>query len=210
MHALPAKLRHATVILALPAVLAACDDEDPTGPDDGTARGTVSAAIEDEGAAAQAASAAAVQSAVSGSMSGTARAFIYSDADGWTSVGTRSGATLELQGSDTATVATNDQVEAGTYTRVRLVLDGFDAEVDAGVVVGGVALDTEVVVEMGGADGQVEIVKDVAPFQVTTDGTLHIRFDLNSETWLDAQAVESEIAADADIEAATTAEVVSG
>ncbi len=201
----------AVAALLAPLTLAACGDDDATGPG---VMGTARAEIYDGSGSsstgpAPASQQAAAASAMSGTMSGTAQASIYSEARGWVELGSASNTSLTMQSEETATVG-SATVEADTYTRVRLVMEGFDADVQAGAVLGGLTLDAAVTITMGGSDGRVVIEKNVTPFTVRADADTRIRFDLNSETWVDQQSAESRTASDAEIVAATTATVQSG
>lgn len=210
MRTLPRTFRTAALALTLPVALLACGDDDPTGP---SASGTVTAQMSDGSSqtqtAAAPAGAAAAQSSASGTLSGSAQAYVYSDTQGWVALGSASNTSLEMQSAETATVG-SAAVEADSYTRVRLVLDGFDAQVDAGSVLGGLTLDASVSITVGGADGRVEIEKTVTPFSVSANSTTTIDFDLNSETWVDQESAESETASDAEVTSATTAIVTAG
>ncbi len=55
-----------------------------------------------------------------------------------------------------------------TYSRVRLVFDGVDAELNAGSLIGTTTLTSDSVIPLGGADRRAEIVKQVAPFSVVS------------------------------------------
>jgi len=204
-------LRHLALALVVPAAMAACDD-DPTGPD-GSARGSVQAEVHDGSSSSQAAAApmgaAAAQSSASGTFSGSAQAYIYSEAQGWVALGSASSTTVAMGDAEGAAVG-SAQVDADSYTRVRLVLDGFDADLEAGSTLGALTLDAAVSITMGGSDGRVEIEKSVQPFTVNAESNSTIRFDLNSESWVDQESAESRSASDAEIRSATTAVVTAG
>lgn len=210
MQHLPKHLRHLALALTLPVALLACGDDDPTGLE---GSGTVTAEVHDDPGASQASQAgtapAAAQSAASGTMSGSAQAFIFSETQGWVAVGSASSTSLAMQSAGTAAVG-SATVGADSYTRVRLVLDGFNAQVDAGSALGGVTLDASVSITMGGADGTVTIEKEITPFTVSTDASANVSFDLNSEMWVDQESAESGSATDAEIQSATTAIATAG
>jgi hypothetical protein len=121
-----------------------------------------SAEISDGSAAgASGPAAAAAQGSVSGTLSGSAEAYIYSATRGWISLGSRE-TSVALQSADESSVG-SASVAADTYTRIRLVLDGFDAYVDAGSNLGGITFDADTDISLGGSEGHVEIVREVTP-----------------------------------------------
>lgn len=202
----------AALLAPLALFLGACDD-DATGPG---ATGTVRAEIYDGSGAGSAGPAPASQQAgpaaastASGTLSGTAQASVWSEARGWVELGSATDASLSMQSEETAAVG-SATVDADTYTRVRLVMEGFDADVQAGAVLGGLTLDAAVTITMGGSDGRVVIEKTVTPFTVSADADTRVRFDLNSETWVDQESAESRTAGDAEIVSATRTTVTSG
>jgi hypothetical protein len=89
-------------------------------------------------------------------------------------------------------------VPVGTYSRVRLVIDGAAAELTAGSVVGTITLGVDTSVSIA-ADGQVVIDLAIAPFTVEGDTNTRILFDLNSEAWLTESAVAVGTVAEADV-----------
>lgn len=202
------KLLRALSLLMVPAALAACSD-DATGPG---GMGSVSAEIQDGTSASGVPSAAApapepAAGSFAGTASGSAQVWIYSDAEGWIALGSPTNATLQMQSSDKTTVYGSASVPAGSYTRVRLVLDGFHANIAAGGILGGLTLTAGVSITMGGSDGRVEIEKSVTPFTVSAQSSTSIGFDLNSEAWVTEQSAQSKAAADAEIQSAASAYV---
>lgn len=202
-----------TLLPVLAAVsMAACDDA--TGPE-GT--GNVSAAVTDGGAPAlymarQTTGPDAGPQAVtafSGTMSGSAQVQIYSSAHGWVDVGSPRSMTCSMQSGSETSVASNASVQAGTYTKVRLILDGFRADLNSGSIIGSVTLSAGVSISVGGGS-RVEIEKEVTPFTVSAESDTKVVFDLNSETWVTEDAAESRTAAAAAVRSATTATVVAG
>lgn len=204
------KILRGLAALAIPAAMAACDD-DATGP---TVTGTVSAEMHDQVGAVSAANAIttpngttspAMASSFSGTASGNAQVSIYSEAEGWIDLGAPADITLDLQGSDRTTLYGSASVPAGSYTRVRLVLEGFDAQLAAGAVVGGLTLSAGASIVVGGTDGRVEIEKTVTPFTVTAESSTTIGFDLNSEAWITEESAQAQSAGDAEVQSATEA-----
>ena len=205
------KILRVLTTLVIPATIAACGD-DSTGPG---GMGTVSATMQDgsgaSGAPAYSTSPASgpatAAGSFSGSASGSAQVYIYSDAEGWVALGSPTNATLQLQSSNTTTLYTSASVPAGSYTKVRLVLDGFNANIAAGGVLGGLTLGVGVTITAGGSDGYVEIEKTVTPFTVSAQSSASVDFDLNSEAWVTEQSAQSKTAADTEIQSATSVNV---
>lgn len=193
--------------LVVTLLAGACSDS--TGPGE---EGRVNAVLTDDPAAslAEAAPSRAAEPAASsfqGEMTGTARAYIYSEAHGWVALGLPASASMTLQSADHAAVHEQASAPAGTYTRVRLVLEGAAADIAAGADLGGLVLDASVRITLGGGDATVEIEKNVPPFTVSASSTATVRFDLNSQAWVNQATAEAKAAADAEIQSATTAQV---
>ena len=182
--------------LLIPATFAACGD-DSTGPET-EINGSVSARMHDGSSSALMARAMTAQS-FAGSASGQAQVQVYSEAQGWVALGS----------PVTTTLYSSASIPVGTYTRVRLVMDGFNADVSAGATLGGLTLSADVRIIMGGADGMIEIEKTVTPFTVSATSSTTIDFDLNSEAWIDEESANAEAASDTEVESATTAVVTS-
>ena len=192
--------------LLIPATFAACGD-DSTGPET-EINGSVSARMHDGSSSALMARAMTAQS-FAGSASGQAQVQVYSEAQGWVALGSPVTSTVQLQSSSTTTLYSSASIPVGTYTRVRLVMDGFNADVSAGATLGGLTLSADVRITMGGADGMIEIEKTVTPFTVSATSSTTIDFDLNSEAWIDEESANAEAASDTEVESATTAVVTS-
>lgn len=198
-----------TVGLAL--ALAACsDDGDMTGP----GQGEVSATVTDDpsstsGSVARASFLDVLGLQASGSFTGTTTADatveVRTESGTWIEVGSVTDADLEMQseGGELA-VGSGTSVDAGSYTAVRLTLENATTTVDAGSSIGGILLDVDVVVAVGGADNSVVIEKELA-FDVDAESSTSVVFDLNAESWVDQSAVDGGAASDADVQAATTA-----
>ncbi len=199
-------LRMLTALL-IPAAFAACSD-DSTGPD-AEINGSVSARMSDGTNSALMAHA-MTAGAFAGSASGQAQVQVFSDAEGWVNLGSPATSTVQLQSNNSATTLySSASVPVGTYTRVKLVMDGFDANVNAGAIFGGLTLSTELRIVMGGADGKIEIEKTVTPFTVSATSSTTIDFDINSEAWINEGSAQSQTASDTEVQSATTAVVTS-
>lgn len=195
------------LVLASALLMGACGDS--TGPGDGR----VSAVIHDAPSASQVAyyqtrsDGPMAASSFHGQMSGSAQVYIYSEASGWIELGSPANASVTLQSGNETTVHSRASVPTGTYTRVRLVLQGFTANIAAGGSLGGLVLSADVSIALGGSDGRVEIEKTVQPFTVSATSSATIRFDMNSEVWCNQSTAASRSATDNEVASATTAEV---
>lgn len=146
--------------------------------------------------------------AFSGELSGDVQVSISSGGTNWFDLGSLNGMTIALQSdSDTSDVHGEQDAPVSTYSQVRLVFDGVDAELKAGSIIGNTTLASDVVVELGGSDRRVEIVKQVAPFSVVTDDAVRrgILFLLNSRLWITEATLQQGVVEDAPIEGAVTA-----
>lgn len=210
-HKLALRLGSTLVLAgALGFGLAACDDDDVTG----TERGEVSASVTDDPSSTSGSIARAsfldilglqASGAFSGTMTADATVEIRNSAGTFIDLGSASNADLEMQSEGgEITVATGTSVDAGTYTAVRLTLENATTTVQAGSSIGGIVLDVDVLVNVGGEDNTVVIEKEME-VDVDAGSSTTVVFDLNAESWIDQAAVDSEMATDADIQAATTA-----
>lgn len=188
----------AFAVALLVAGTAACDEGQ--GPEEGA---SMDAYMEDSsgGAAAQTSGGAFGHT---GTLTGTATVSIFSDANGWISLGNPSAVNFSLQSTEEEQVALNAQVPVGTYTRVRVEFSNAQALITAGSDVGGGVLSADVAVSVGGSDRTVLIDKTITPFTVTASSSSAVRVDMNSELWIDNASVTAESAADAAIQSATS------
>lgn len=196
---------------ALAFGLAACSDD---GGVTGTTRGEVSASMTDDpsstsGSLARAAFLDLLGLQSSGSFSGTmssdARVEIRTRSGTWVDLGSVSSADLEMQSEGgEARIASGTSLDAGSYTAVRLTLENATMTVDAGSSIGGILLDADIDVVVGGDDERVVIQKTI-DLDVDADTQTSVVFDLNSEAWMDSSTAESQTAADSEVQAAATA-----
>lgn len=202
-----------TMVLAVVAVLGtatACTDDDPIEAEMGSASAVIT---DDPSTASAAASALANVEQVdqtagpfSGTFTTTAWVSIRAEGGGWLDLGSPADATVSLQSTgDAATIHADAAVPVGTYTHVRLTLSGAEARIAAGAVLGGLTLDGDVRIEVGGSDGRLVIEKTIEPFTIDTDAHARIRFDLNSEAWVHEQSAKEEAADDDEVQNSTTA-----
>jgi len=203
-------MKRSTAILVTAAALFVGACSDSTGPG---GEGRVNAVLTDAPSGSQVsyqatqAGAPMAASGFQGQMSGSAQVYIYSEAEGWVALGSPSNADVTLQSSSETTVHSQASVPAATYTKVKLILDGGKTDVAAGAVFGGFTLGASVRIIMGGTDGKVEIEKTVQPFTVSASATATVRFDMNSEVWVNQTSSESKTCSDSEVASATAADV---
>lgn len=137
-----------------------------------------------------------------GTLSGTARVEVYSEAEAWVALGEPAEVSFEIFCQESAMIR-EAAVVAGTYTRVRVTLTGFVADVAPGATLQGVTHLDGLVITLGPAGGQVVIEKDLPTVEILPGSTTMLVFDLNSEVWLDAEALASGEAVPEEIAAAT-------
>lgn len=203
--------RSKTSLAAAVAFLAAGCGDDPTGPG-GT--GSVQAYMHDESAPSSAPAASEGPSAASsssgsysGTLEGDAQVFVGTGGGVWVELGPPSAASIDLQASDGRIDLHGEVfVPVGTYTRVRLVLTGAQARLNAGSTIGGISLLASVTMNVG-ANGSVIIEKQVPPFEVRADTRTTITWDVNSELWVSEENVEDEQVEEPEVEEAAEPEV---
>lgn len=195
-------------LIGMLGFVAGCSDNDPIDAGSASAvltddAGSSSALRESDSSAGMAVS----QNSFSGTFSSDAQVSISAEGATWVDLGSPASAQVALQSSgDETTVHANAVVPAGTYTRVRLILSGGEANIDAGAVLGGITFTGSVSMSVGGTDNEVVIEKTVDPFTVTADSHVRILFDLNSELWVNQQNAEDEEVEDEEVEDSTTAD----
>jgi hypothetical protein len=189
-------LRRAILLFVLAA--AACDDL-PTSPGSWSDQtGRAEAVLRDSPA---------FSATASGTLSGNMYASLW-DGDRWIDLGSPNGITVPLQVTGRLTTIHGEQdAPEGSYTRVRLVLQGVTARIAAGSVIGGTVVNNETSVTLGGADQRAELNLSVAPFTVIRDqnATRTIIFDLASQSWLTPSVLQAGRVEDAALVLAVTA-----
>ncbi len=146
-------------------------------------------------------------STVTGSLAGNVNVSLSSDGVQWVDLGSPNGITVPLQvAGGTTTVHGEEDAAAGSYTRVRLIFQGVSARISAGSVIGGTTLTSEANLGLGGTDQRIEMVVTVPAFTVEADDNVRwtIVFDLHSQLWLTAAAVQAGSVQDAAVQNAVT------
>ena len=133
---------------------------------------------------------------VTGTLSGN---FVASIGDGsqWVSLGSPNGISVGLQipiflGAATS-VHGEQTAPAGSYDRVRLVLQGVTATIARGSGFGGITLGSDATIRLGGSDHSVELPAVVSRFSLVDDPSSRrvIVFELNSQQWLTSSVAQS-------------------
>jgi hypothetical protein len=147
---------------------------------------------------------------VNGTLSGNFAASI-SDGSRWVSLGSPNGITVvmqvHVQVATPTTVHGEQSAPAGSYDRVRLVLQGVTATIARGSSFGGTTLSSDATFRLGGSDHSVEVPVSVSRFSLEDDPSVRrvIVFELNSGQWLTSSVAQSGQVEDAALQAAITA-----
>ena len=174
---------------------AACSDS-PTGP---IAQTRVEAHVQDSPG----------PGTVAGTFAGNFSASVW-DGDEWVALGSPNGITVALQSGALTTVHGEQSVPAGSYSRVRLVLQDVTARVASGSSIGGTTLTSDRTITLGGSNQRVDLAISVSSFDVGDDPAIRRRivFDLRSAQWLTSNVVQSGVVDDAALQSAVTASTV--
>lgn len=204
-------LRSSAFVLAALAglgSLAACGDGS-TGPE---GSGTVTAVMTDQNGSAGVASRGATtsgQASFDGTFDGEVQVQISTDGETWVDVGAPQSVSVDLQSSGETTVQSDVEVDGGNYTRVRVVMSGASANLDAGAVIGGTTFSSAVSVSVGGGS-ETTVEKQVVQFQVDSDTDMVLAVDLNSEAWITSESAQSGSASEAEVESAVAVDARAG
>ncbi len=180
------------VIAAL--LTTACSDS-PTGPSSET---HVEAVVQDSPG---------TNPTVTGTLAGNVFASMW-DGDRWNDLGSPNGITIPLQITGRSTTVHGEaSVASFSYDRVRLVMQGVTARIARGSIIDGTTLTADVSIILGGSDQRAELSLPVATFSVQPDSSVRrvIVFELRSQRWLTARALQSGRVEDAELQAAVTA-----
>jgi hypothetical protein len=171
-------MRAGLVPIVLFATCSACGDS----PSEPSAQARVEARIQDSQG-----------TSVTGTLAGNFFTSVW-DGSRWVDLGSPNGITVALQSPGSSTSVHGEQsVPAGSYSRVRLVLQGVTARLAGGSVIGGVALGSDTTLRLGGSDQRAELVASVDTFTVENQSSTRrvIVLDLRSSRWLTSNAVQS-------------------
>ncbi len=188
-----------------PWAVSACSKSDPSGVEQAQT-GVVNAVVHDSAAALPSTRTdpwPADSMDYDGTLNGSAEVDIYSDADGWISLGDPTDVVFDIFCEEFGLVADHATVSTGTYSKVRITLHGFVANVLAGGVIAGSTLAEAKVITLGGPDADVVIEKDVTPFDVTATTPTWIDFDLNTDVWINSMVADAGTIDAGQVQAAT-------
>ena len=182
------KQTHATLFaMAAAALLAGCSDATGTA-GSGDAQMQVAAVGDNGGASAYAApqggSPRYTVTSAEGTVDFRARVYVRTQAGGWVELtgGAAQQAVVDASGRAGSVVFASSRVQAGTYTRVRVVFEQVKANVSGTLVISSGLLSGTVNVDTQG-DGSVTVERQVSA-SVSAGGTGHLLIDLNSDVWL--------------------------
>jgi hypothetical protein len=126
-----------------------------------------------------------------------ARVYVYSSTSGWLEVteASRAAGSVAASGHGEAETVARGRVEAGSYSRVRVIFEDVDAHlsgslaVTTGLLSGSVAVNLE-------SDGQVVVERD-ANVTVSADATSRILINLNADAWLNSANAQTRTVSEA-------------
>lgn len=113
-----------------------------------------------------------------------ARVYVQTQAGGWVELtgGAAQQAVVDASGSAGSVVFASSNVEANTYTRVRVVFEQVKANMSGSLQVSTGVLSGSVNVDMQG-DGNVVVERTISA-TVNAGATSHLLIDLNADAWL--------------------------
>lgn len=187
--------------LAAAAVLAGCSDATGTG-GSGNARMQV-AAVGDQAAgpsASRSTDGAAPRyttTTAEGTVDFRARVYVQTQAGGWVELtgGAAQEAVVDASGRAGSVVFASSNVQADSYTRVRVVFEQVQANVSGSLQVSTGLLSGSVNVDMQG-DGNVTVERTIST-SVNAGATGHLLIDLNSDTWLNQASASAHTVSEA-------------
>jgi len=145
-------------------------------------------------------------SVIGGTLRVEAQAFLRSDASGqWVEI--TDGPTalvMDLRGT-TEHMAGQTRLSTGSYTRFRVVFHRVEADVTAGLVIGGVPFVGDVTVELG-ADGTLTVEREV-DVEVEAEASAAVLVDMNADVWLETAQLGTGLGSATVLEAALDAAV---
>lgn len=147
---------------------------------------------------------------VKGTLAGNFDASIW-DGSRWVSLGSPNGITVPLQiyyaSATPVTVHGEQSAPAGSYDRVRLVMQGVTATIERGSSFGGTTFSSDPTFRLGGSDHHVELPVTVSRFSLEESPSVKrvIVFELSSERWLTSSVAQSGQVEDAALQAAISA-----
>lgn len=176
-------------LVATGALLGGCGD-DPAGPVEGAMEGAV---VDSPDAA----------SNYSGDMSGNFQFSVSEDGETWVDVGTPNGITLILRDESETSLHGAQEAVTGSFTHVRMMIRAAEITVAAGSEIDGTTFTSQMKVDVAQAADLI-VERQISSPTVNSDEAVLVTFDLNSEAWLTADAVNDGQVSNAAVEAAVT------
>jgi hypothetical protein len=124
------------------------------------------------------------QTAAEGTIDFRARVYVYNSTSGWLEVteASRAAGRVAVSGHGEAQTVARGRVQAGSYSRVRVVFEDVAANLSSSLLVSTGLLSGIVSVNLE-SDGQVVVERD-AGVTVSADATSRILINLNADAWL--------------------------
>lgn len=141
-------------------------------------------------------------SSASGTVDFRARVWVQTSAGGWVELTNQAAqqAVVDASGHAGAVVFATSSVEAGAYSRVRVVFEDVRANLSGGIQVGTGLLTGSVTVSLGG-DGSVTVERQVN-VSASAGGTTRLLINLNSDVWLNQASATTRTVSEAAFAAA--------
>jgi hypothetical protein len=126
-----------------------------------------------------------------------ARVYVYSSTSGWLEVteASRAAGSVAASGHGEAKTVARGRVEAGSYSRVRVIFEEVDANLSGSLAVSTGLLSGSVAVNLE-SDGQVVVERD-ANVTVSADATSRILINLNADAWLNSANAQTRTVSEA-------------
>ncbi|HEY7768200.1 DUF4382 domain-containing protein [Longimicrobium sp.] len=126
-----------------------------------------------------------------------ARVYVYSSTSGWLEVteASRAAGSVAASGHGEAETVARGRVEAGSYSRIRVIFEDVDATLSGSLAVSTGLLSGSVAVNLE-SDGQVVVERD-ANVTVSADATSRILINLNADAWLNSANAQTRTVSEA-------------
>lgn len=189
------------VWIAAALVLGAC--ENTAGPGDGAWMEV--AAVGEDGGAARSVSPGETrsqQTSASGTVSFDARVYVQTSAGAWLELtdGAAESVTVDAAGQSESRAFASERLEAGSYSRVRVVFEQVDAQVNGSIQIGTGLLSGAVTVDLQG-DNQVVVEREVN-VTARTAATTRLLVNLNADAWLNRANAQTKTVSEAEFASA--------
>jgi hypothetical protein len=181
-----------TSVLAAALVLAACDgDTFGTSRESGSGAARMQVAVRGDDAppsqsvqGADAGGPAFNHTSAQGTIAFRARVYAQSTTSGWVELtnNAASSSSVNASGHGNAVAFVSSRVEAGSYSRVRVVFQDVDANLTSGIQLDGGLLTGSLSVDLG-SDAQVTVEREVS-VSASATATPQLVINLNADAWL--------------------------